>query len=333
MSLRVTSMGRKRPLLVILLVVASVGIVPQAIGASSDDWVDNCNEAEVSSTSGEYVGSIDSPRDRDVIKFRLKKGEYISSSMLIPEEEDTFDIIEIDAEGTFDDVENADNTDTILHASDGPVTVSFKYYAEEDGTHCLQIQDGGENADIPYQWRMNVNYNNPEPAQFEVTKYREQVVELESKLQQKNQTISELESRISELESQSSNSGSGDVNIHVSVNPANGQQSFVEGGEALIQAESENADVSEMSIQYGSGTYQLGSSGQVAVPLAQTGTQEMTLVYGDNRKQVSFEVQAQGEQNQQDTTPTGTSGPGFGIVVALIALFGSASILRRYRQL
>jgi len=171
----------------------------------------------------------------------------------------------------------------------------------------------------------------------------QRISELESLLEQKNLTISELESRVEELESQASTtSGDGNITIDVMVNPANGQENFVEGGEAVVQAESENADVSEMQVEYGSGTYQLDSSGEAAIPLAQTGTQEITLVYGDITEQVSFDVQTQDgqgdqqnqedQQNQQETAESEESGPGFGIITAVITTFVFALLIGRYMK-
>jgi PGF-CTERM protein len=174
----------------------------------------------------------------------------------------------------------------------------------------------------------------------QIEQKNQRISELESQLEQKNQTIIELESQVEELESQSSNpsgDGNGGVTIDVTVNPANRQENFVEGGQAVVQAESENADVSEMQVEYGAGTYQLDSSGEVAIPLANTGTQEMTLVYEDTTEEVTIDVEPrdgqnqQEQQNQQDSDGSGAFGPGFGVVAAMIALLAVAFLVGRYR--
>jgi len=343
-------MGRAQPLLIALLVVASVGIVP-GVAVADDDWPDRCENASIIEP-GSYSGQL-SPQDYDTFKVRISDGDYLSfrigmsnpnariqtlyhesqSEVSIPESSTGEDRVWV-AEGLYTDDENDDGV------------VEFDLYAQETGVFCFPLMDS---EDTVTNWSMSFSQGENEPPELvtgqeyknisnSVAQKDQRISERESLLEQKNQTISELESRISELNSQSSNGSGGDITIQVTVNPANGQQNFVEGGEAVVQAENENADVSEMSVEYGSNTYQLNSSGEVAIPLAQTGSQEMTLVYGDTTKQVSFEVQGQegqnqqNQQNKQDTTPTGTSGLGFGIVAVFIALLCSAFLLRRYRQ-
>lgn len=343
-------MGRTRPLLIALLVVASVGIVPGTVVAD-DQWADDCGDAQVLE-AGEYTGFL-GPGDTDAFKVRMTDGDYITMNVQWDDSEASLSFDQMS--GIIVSVPRDDPAyvgtsgySIIFQDEDSDGRVQFQVFAEEDGLICLPLEEA-ETGGVPTNWRMSFARGDTEPPELasperiselesQVEQKNQRISQLETILEQKNQTISELESRISELEAQSSNGSGGDVTIQVTVTPANGQQNFVEGGQAVVQAESENADVSEMSVEYGSGAYQLDSSGQVAIPLAQTGTQEMTLVYGDITKQVSFEVQAEGEQNQQnqqnqqDTTPTGTSGPGFGIVVALIAILGSAFLLQRYRQ-
>lgn len=346
-------MEKIRPLLIALLVVSSVGIVPQTVVAD-DQWPGLCEEAETIGP-GTYSGTL-SPEDFDTFLLDIDKGD--SAKLRLSWEEDAGDQLII--RHTDKSIEEPPKTNYDEVYDDYAVfSESPERRVEEGETKVITIYSEGtvENRDsepvcftlAPYEyffartsngagaWEMSVSINENEPPELiSKNKYiniSKEVSELESLLEQKNQTISDLESRINELESQSTNSNSGDVNIQVTVNPANGQENFIEGGKALVHAESENADVSKMAVKYGGGTYQLNSSEEIAIPLADAGTQEMTLVYGDTMKQVSIDVQSQQEQTQEDSSPTttGGDGPGFGIVAAVIALLGSAFLFGRYR--
>lgn len=146
------------------------------------------------------------------------------------------------------------------------------------------------------------------------------IEELEFKLEQKNERIEELES--------ASGSGEGGVSIEVTITRAGGNENFVEGGKAIVRADSENADVDRMRVHYGTGSYQLDSSGEVAIPLADPGTQEMMLVYGDTTKKVSITVQDQeGGSNATDGTV-----PGFTSLGGVTALLVFSVLVSRYRE-
>lgn len=323
-------MGRTQPLLIVVLVVASVGMMP-GIAEADDDWPDGCDKAPIVNPNGEQKVSIDTPKDQDYMKMQLTKGDYLHISTIVPDRQRrlVFVIGTLDnPDFSLQDLKNATIREAVSYRTpvkfDSEEVASFKFWGEREGTntYCFRFEDDlGDEADIPYQFTVNFSLSSPEPPKVN----NQRVEELESQLEQKNQRIEELESQSIE---------NGDITIEVTVTPANNQENFLEGGEAVVRAESESADISEMVVEYGSGTYQLDSSGEVAIPLADTGTQEMTLIYGDITKQVSIEVQPQqdqNQQNQQDTTPTGTSGPGFGIIVSLIALFGGVFLLRHYR--
>ena len=354
---------RGTPLLIILVVIASVGIVPQAVSASEDEWPDNCNEAPLVS-DGQYSGVMNTPSDRDVLRIEMDEGDYLTVSALVPSE-----AVGAELRPAASHRNNIGWSIKKLINGDGDrlepgVEGTIAWWAEEDGVFCFRIIEVDDTAEFPYEWEMSISLNDPEPAGFEVTELREKndelesqitqkndrISELESLLEQKNQTIVELESRVEELESQSSNGGGdSDVTIDVTINPSDGQENFIEGGQAVVQVESESASVSDMRVEYGAGTYELDSSGEVAIPLAQTGRQEMTVVYGDTTEQVSIDVQAQADSQQDgsgassdgqqdsagedDSSGDGVSGVGngFGIVVAVIALLGAALILRRNR--
>lgn len=338
-------MGRMQPLLIMLLVVVSVGIAPGVVIAD-DDWPDNCGDAPIVDTTGEYSVSIDTPSDMDYIRVRLTKGDYIHFSLIVPDSQKYLHV-RLRGVGNSPGVSSLTAANNVDLAGGGVaknfvsgVEASWKGWAEQDGSnvYCISVNDGSE-AEIPYQFTLKMRLNSPDPESFksgssqsELEQMNQRISQLESLIEQKNQRISELESQVSQLE-RSSSGGSSHVTIQVTVMPANGRQEFVEGGEALIQAKSENTDVSEMYADYGSGTYQLDSSGEVAIPLVQAGTQDITLAYKNTTKRVSIEVKPQERNNQQDTVSTGTSVPGFGVVAALVAVLGCALLFNRYQQL
>ncbi len=284
-------------ILITLMVVTSIGFAAQPATASDDKWPEMCRYAEIQSPSGEYVGSIDSPEDQDLVKFRLDKGEFLTISLALPKEEGDMHIVGRGADNTYR-YESGESSGSI-EPSEGPSTTSFKLYAEQDGTHCIEIQDLGETAELPYQWKLKIKKNDQKPATFEGTGSSENISKLKSKLERKNKQIKQLQSTIKDLKASTNNSSTGDVTIQVTVNPANNQQNFVRGGKAVVQVKSENADVSKVAVKYGDGTYQLGSSGQVEIPLVDTGTQKMALVYGDTLKQLSIQVQEPQSQSDQ----------------------------------
>jgi len=343
----ITNMKGTQSLLLALLVVVSVGTVPGTVAA--EDWPDSCDDAPIVEPTGEYDITVSSPNDDSAMKIKMQKGDYIYFSMSTP----TGLTVEVDGNPDslhgssvsitdISGVEPSDNSRGVVSVPQGSGS-SWQVWGErdEEHTYCIRINGGGDE-DIPFTSTLYMEKNSPNPPdtggersnqlESELEQKNQRISELETQLEQKNERISELESRIEELESRPTPTAeSGSVNIQVTVNPTNGQN-FVEGGEAVVQAESENADVSEMQVEYGAGTYELDSSGEVAIPLAETGTQEMSLVHGDTTKQLSIDVQAQGGQNQQDQQDTSsTNGPGFGVVVAMIAILGGTLLFGRYR--
>ncbi|MDB2226318.1 PGF-CTERM sorting domain-containing protein [Halorubrum ezzemoulense] len=340
-------MERLLPFLTALLVIVSVGMAPGVVVAD-DKWADSCRNADVVSATDRYTGSIDSPRDEDVMKISVDKGDYVSTSLIAPQEADEV-YVSYSERTSFQNVENAETGGTVGTPRvnvEGGVNANWEMWPENSDTYCLEIGGQGE---APYEWELSLTLNAPEPTSVETADSQNRIDTLENQINQKEERITELESilqqknqTINELKSESTNNSSEDVSIEVTVAPVNDQENFVEGSEALVQAESDNADVARMSVGYGSGTYQLDSNGQVRIPLIQNGTQEMTLTYSNTTKQVSFEVQPQepqnqqerqnqqDQQNEQDTTTTGTSVPGFGVAVTIVALVSSMFVIQRY---
>jgi PGF-CTERM protein len=307
------------------------------MAVADDEYPDSCGEPQVLS-GGEYAGAIDSPLDRDKMILTLDKGEYYTVEFVVPESASEFRVdYTQEHRGDPPSIRNITNARSLPAGEYQIVNPSapmlFQIWGNEDNSRICLWTEGGES--VPYEWRMSLTRNEPTPDGIEVTQLRERIdqqsqriSELESSLEAKNQTIRELQA-------QPTDGSAGDVTIDVTVNPADGQENFVLGGEALINAESENADVTDMQVTYQGGTYQLDSSGEVTIPLADTGTQELTLIYGDTTKQVSIDVESQRDQgqqqNQQNAPATDSNSPGFGVIATVIAILGSMLLFTRMR--
>lgn len=339
---------RTRVLVVAVLVVISLGTMPGT--AVADDFPQFCDDAPIIS-GGQISGQLEELADQDAFAIRLQQGQYVSLSVDMPSEKAQAPKIFTANTREGENINNDNHVVargvrdmsimtghaygfTELHGESPRAELWAKTDRFSESKLCLIVHD--KDWKTPYEWEITIERSDPDVTLFEVRELEDKVVELqnqleenegngeriselESQLEQKNQRIDELESRVEELELQSSDGGGSGVSIDVTVTPANGQQNFVEGGEAIVQAESENADVSGIAVEYGAGTYQLDSSGQVAIPLADTGEQQMTVIYGDTTEEVSINVHSQQNQ-QQDGTTSGNSGPGFGIIATAVAL-------------
>lgn len=355
---------RTSSLFVTAVLVCSVFTVPQPATAAQDKYPGDCQEADFQEP-GVFQGRIDVKSDIDVLKFDVERGDTIPVRFNTEERlrVDVFldggynGVSVVNMSGPME----KQGGYSVFFPSGGPES-SLLLRAQSSGTLCMEMSvhyGGGESLDssqIPFHWRAAVDLNTAEAPDYvpasetlqertaelesRVSELQQQlqtkddrISELRAQVEQRNRTISQLSAlleqknqSINELESHSSDGSDEEVTIDVNITPANGQQNFIEGGEALVQAESENADVGELSVEYGSGTYQLDPTGTVAIPLAESGTRTLTLLHSDIMKQVSIEVQAENGQNQQQDTPD-ESGPGFGILTAFIAVLGSAFLL------
>jgi PGF-CTERM protein len=369
---------RKLVLLVAVVVIVSVGATPVSAATQEDEWPEECDEAPIISDE-EISGELSTSSDEDSFRVRFQEGQYLDISTDIPSDKSQNPVLSMfDNQGDgFTRVSFGDNLGIrgLQHGTTNDLeqilldgsknSHSVELWAVTNGFSenplCITVrEDDDEEWETPYSWELTIERSDPDVTLFEVRQLEDRIVELqnrlddagervsefESKLEEKNERINNLQSRVEELESQSSGgSANGDVTITVTVDPANEQENFVEGGQAIVQADSESADVSDIQVEYGDGTYEMDSSGEVLIPLAQTGTQEVSLVYGDTTEQVSIDVQESGDSQQGDYRPSDDSqqqstggdngssgeGPGFGIVIGVIALVSVAAILRMNR--
>lgn len=153
------------------------------------------------------------------------------------------------------------------------------------------------------------------------------VAELREQLEQKNQRITELEQQVEDLQAQLEAQQGGDgVTINVEVSPGSGQQSYLEGGTAMIEAESASADLSQLEIQYEGNRYSVDDSGTAAIPLTETGEQKLEFIYGDTTEAVTLDV-VEDSPTDGEIIPVG--GPGFGMAVAIVALLLAGLLVQR----
>lgn len=160
---------------------------------------------------------------------------------------------------------------------------------------------------------------------------------LEERLDARNETVDELRAEL-EATGSSEEDGGDSVNISVAVSPSDGQQNFVEGTTAQVEVRSTDVDPDEVSVEYGSATYDVDESGHVEVALAGAGTHEMGFVYGDSRETVSIEVQdssdadalqSRSARGDGDNSTTAVDGPGLGVLTGLAAVTLYSLVRRR----
>jgi len=136
-----------------------------------------------------------------------------------------------------------------------------------------------------------------------------------------------------------------DVNISVTVAPAS-EAGFVNGSEARVQVGTDRVDPTAVSLEYQGETYAPDANGVATIPLEETGSHELAVVYQNVRESVSIQVVAAGQASATTTagatgtgegTASGTStasGPGFGVSVAVLAVVALSLLagLRRRRS-
>lgn len=344
----------------VLSLVAMSGTATAAQDAMSetttvaqDEWPDNCDEAPIID-SGQYSGVIDTPNDEDYFRLRMDKGEYYGVNMIVPIEEDKFrwdDHWSGSDPVSYSDLSNIE----LLFGTPGlplgniqpEIETSMKVFAEEDGVHCFSVYERGD-ADVPYEWQMNLEKNDPEPAGFEITELQEENEELESEISELESQLEEKNERISELESQLENS---DVTIDVSVEPED-QATLEVGGEMSVSVAADGASPSDVTLRFGGETY-TPSGGGATIPLESAGAQELSIEYEDTTETVTLDV-AQDDSSSDDGTDAGDtttdddastssdqdtsdtddgssdgSGPGFGVGIALVAVVSLGVLFQR----
>jgi PGF-CTERM protein len=181
----------------------------------------------------------------------------------------------------------------------------------------------------------------------QLTEQNQTISDLREQLAQKNQTVAAQDKTIQNLQAQlntteTTRNTTNEVQINVTVAPGDSQQSFVEGGNAVISAQGSNADLSKVDMQWGGDTYSLDSSGEAIIPLTSVGEQEMTFAYDDVVETVVLDVDAATQGSSSINSPNGSTsttdddggivsvdGPGFGPLAAIIAFLLTALSITR----
>jgi uncharacterized coiled-coil protein SlyX len=181
----------------------------------------------------------------------------------------------------------------------------------------------------------------------QLTEQNQTISDLREQLAQKNQTVAAQDKTIQNLQAQlntteTTRNTTNEVQINVTVAPGDSQQSFVEGGNAVISAQGSNADLSKVDMQWGGDTYSLDSSGEAIIPLTSVGKQEMTFAYDDVVETVVLDVDAATQGSSSINSPNGSTsttgddggivsvgGPGFGPLAAIIAFLLTALSITR----
>lgn len=341
----------------LLLVIVAIGAIAQPV-AGDDEYPGDCDEAPLIETPTTVSGTIDITSDTDTVRVEVQRGDYISVRAMAGEGAQTFVVShppdpDINFRNESGSVEHIDlNTVDYEREIEPDVEGTYEIWPQEDGTLCFQIEDKGDPESLPYDWRLSLAETDPQPPEFEPAsdELQEQVESLDAQIEEQNQSIADLrselssrESRMGELESrleernetiadlrstleEANSEGNSNVTLNVEVTPAEDRPNFVTGGEAQVTVQNENIDPSNIAIEFGDATYDPGDDGQAEVALADAGTQELTVVYGDVRETVTLNIQessgaddsqpqsTQGSGNSNDQTAE--NGPGFGIVTA-----------------
>jgi len=119
-----------------------------------------------------------------------------------------------------------------------------------------------------------------------------------------------------------------DIRINVTVAPADGA-AFVAGSEAEVTVQSSRVDPTAVSLQYQGESYAPGEDGRASIPLESSGTHDLVVEYRGVSETMS--IQVDGASEKGGTEKTTASGPGFGVVVAVLAVL-SVGLLARVRQ-
>jgi hypothetical protein len=359
-----------------VLLTITIGIIGLSLvltPVAAEDMADNCEEAEVLE-DGTYGDRI-TPNDQDVFLLELDEGDYITARLSwdhsvterirvrhLQADTELFSPIDGTITQSNDDGEYVNfrsrwgtlNVFSPYHdpnnpQADGEVEIELTALGDE-GQSCIAIETGAD--DQSHWWNISFSTNQPTvefgPGGAEDT---ERIQDLEQRLEAKNETIQQLEERIVELETQLNASGGQEnggeeIVIDVTVEPGNDQQSFVKDGEAVITAESTNADVSNVEIDFANNVYTLDESGTAVIPLTVTGPQEFIFSYQEVTERVSITVdEADQDGLSENEQTTGSSdgggniipveGPGFGpvsVVIAVLVLVVITLVRQRNRQ-
>ena len=324
-----------RPLLVAALVMTSIMAGNVAMAQPADEWDDDCSTAPVVDPTGTYAGAIDSPDDYDSFKIELEKGEYVALTWALPEEEGNFAVVhhaKADEYGSGDlsieGVSSQGGNNYVTDVSAG--TTSYEVWSEEPEpqTICISVSDAvGSDAEVPYQWKLSMEKNAPEPPEMtvgesdnseELAEKEERIEELkaenedlQSTLEQREDRIEELESEVDELEAQLESDDR--VIFDIEVTPSNGEQ-FAVGEYAVVNVDGQNVDPDELHVGHGETVHEL-EDGQTMIHLDESGEQSIIFAYDDKREFVDIHV----EENDPDLTLIGKAAAAvvFGIAIAI----------------
>lgn len=279
--------------------------------SSGDQWPDECSVDNAPLATGTYVGHI-GPEDTDVITVDIGKGEYIAATLTVnsSDDEDHVRILGWNradiSEARFSASDGSDpgsltNQQNVHRSGSKRIfltdeTVQFRAYnTEGEAPMCFRMYT---NESSVADWTLTFETNTPDPPAIDASD--KQV----SGPEEQNQTTTDQKRDRIEIETQIDQDSGEDVTIDATVRPQD-QESFQAGGTAVVEATSEQADVSAMTVKYGEETYQIDESGKAAIPLDEAGEQELTLVYKDETETVMLNVQEQASSADSDDADIG----------------------------
>ena len=151
-------------------------------------------------------------------------------------------------------------------------------------------------------------------AEQRLSQKNETISTLRTQLEEQNQTINSLQEQIAaqndtieELRTQIN--ATDDTYLNVTVSPANGQQSFVQGDAAVVRVNKANTDISKLSVRYAGNEYTVGGNGRVQIPLNEPGDHPIQFSYEDVSEQVMLDVAAQKTTETSAAATTATASP------------------------
>ena len=323
-------MSWKVVILVVVILVSAAGIGMAGTAGADDGWGDSScwsgsDDGPIVS-SGEHSGTILSPDDQDNFRVQLEHGEYLSISAAAD------DNIDISTHGVGAiTVQEASDVNVVDDGSPGGLrTVRFdrdmnskgtwELWADEDTVICTSIEATDDEPDVPFEWTIAFEKNDPDPPEFnpgdesleeEIDELEEEnaaleseVDELEASLEDEIDELEEenaaLESEVGELEAELESADDTDVIFDISVEPEDAVE-FQHGGEANIDIDVENADPGDVEITFAGNQY-TAADGQAIIPLDSVGTHELSFSYEDTEETVLLNVADDDSDDSTDDT-------------------------------
>jgi hypothetical protein len=210
-------------------------------------------------------GVLNSPEDSDEIEFVLQKGEYVTVSVVVPEEESNFRVrLDSSSDYSVENVTNAGRDGRYIEDISGGIVATFEVWAESTDVISLRMYD--YSGDVPYEWYLGLNKNSPRPATVRP-------------------------------------SGS-NVDINVTVSGSDSTESFREGERITASATSNDADVSDLEVTYKGNSKRLGDDRTASFRLSGTGNQQLEFTYEDVTQTAELEVRARPSEENPDIDGT-----------------------------